>query len=126
MPWTMIAFTIGAFGMMGVPPMAGFISKWELGLGAIEAAQFWVLAVLAASTLLNAAYFLPILYAAWFKEPEGPWPAEHAHGRLETHWALLLPPLATAAMAIWAGLAAGSPLSPLRWAQLIAERAYVP
>jgi multicomponent Na+:H+ antiporter subunit D len=39
MPWTMAAFTLAAFGMIGVPPMAGFISKWYLGLGALEAGR---------------------------------------------------------------------------------------
>ena len=39
MPWTMAAFTVGAFGMIGAPPIAGFISKWYLGLGALETGQ---------------------------------------------------------------------------------------
>ena len=37
MPWTMTAFSIGALSMIGVPPVAGFISKWYLAVGAIEA-----------------------------------------------------------------------------------------
>jgi multicomponent Na+:H+ antiporter subunit D len=132
MPWTMAAFTVGAFGMMGVPPLAGFVSKWYLGLGALEASQLWVIAVLAASTLLNAAYFLPILYVTWFKQREGAWPPPAPHGpgwlngRHETHWALLMPPLATALLALGVGLLAGSPFSPLHWAKLIVERAYAP
>jgi multicomponent Na+:H+ antiporter subunit D len=127
MPWTMAAFTVCAFGMIGVPPLAGFVSKWYLGLGAWEANQRWILGVLAASTLLNAAYFLPVLHTAWFKEPHGPWHEEHSFGgRLETHWALLVPALATALLALEAGLLAGTPISPLRWAKLIAERAYAP
>lgn len=124
MPWTMVAFTVAAFGMIGVPPVAGFVSKWYLGLGAIEAAQPWVLVVLALSTLLNAAYFLPVLHAAWFKAPQGPWPEDHSYGRFETHWALLMPPLVTAFLAIEMGLFAGTPFSPLQWVRLIVERAY--
>jgi formate hydrogenlyase subunit 3/multisubunit Na+/H+ antiporter MnhD subunit len=91
LPWTMTAFTIGALGMIGMPPLAGFVSKWFLGIGAVEAGEPWVIAVLASSTLLNAAYFLPIVHAAWFKPPVGPWPEEHHHGRCETPWTLLLP-----------------------------------
>jgi multicomponent Na+:H+ antiporter subunit D len=72
MPFTMGAFTIAAFGMMGVPPMAGFVSKWYLGLGGLEAGQGWVLLVLAASSLLNAAYFLPVIANAWFRPYRGP------------------------------------------------------
>ena len=79
-----------------------------------------------ASSLLNAAYFLPILWRAWFKAPPAQWPAEHRFGRWETHWMLLLPPLVTAALVIWAGVFAESPFSPLAWVKLIAEREYGP
>ena len=124
MPWTMAAFTVGAFGMIGAPPIAGFISKWYLGLGALEVGQGWVIFVLAGSSLLNAAYFLPILHAAWFREPPATWPEEHDFGRKETAWALLLPPLVTAAMALGAGLLAPLPFSPLGWTKLIAAREF--
>ncbi len=81
MPGTTLAFTIGALGMIGVPPIAGFVSKWYLGLGAVAAGESgWVLPVLIASSLLNAAYFLPILYRAWFLEPAGRL-ARRAHTR---------------------------------------------
>jgi multicomponent Na+:H+ antiporter subunit D len=66
MPWTMIAFSIGGLGMIGVPPLAGFVTKWYLGIGALQAGEPWVILVLAASSLLNAAYFLPLIYRAWF------------------------------------------------------------
>ncbi len=124
MPWSMAAFTVGAFGMIGAPPVAGFISKWYLGLGALEAGQGWVIFVLAGSSLLNAAYFLPILHRAWFREPPANWPMEHHFGHKETAWALLLPPVATALMALAAGLLALAPFSPLEWAKLIAEREF--
>lgn len=69
MPITMAAFTIGAFSMIGVPAMAGFTSKWYLALGALEAKSMGILFVLLASTVLNAAYFLPIVFRAFFKAP---------------------------------------------------------
>ncbi len=124
MPWTMAAFTIGAFGMIGAPPIAGFVSKWYLGLGALEVGQEWVIFVLAGSSLLNAAYFLPILHRAWFQEPPDAWPEEHDFGNKETAWALLLPPVVTALMALGAGMLASAPFSPLGWAQLIAQREF--
>lgn len=124
MPWTMAAFTIGAFGMIGAPPVAGFVTKWYLGLGALEADQAWVIIVLAGSSLLNAAYFLPILHRAWFREPLDAWPEERDFGRKETAWMLLLPPLLTAAMALAAGLLVMLPFSPLEWAKLIAAREF--
>ena len=126
MPVTTMAFTIAALGMIGVPPVAGFITKWYLGLGAMEAGlAHWVLPVLVASSLLNAAYFLPILYRAWFKEQKEAWPHEHiTAGLLETHGALFWPPVVTALLALAAGLFAGVPYSPLEWAALIANREY--
>ncbi len=127
MPWTTLAFSLGAFGMIGVPPLAGFISKWYLGIGALEAGMPWVLAVLAASSLLNAAYFLPILHRAWFKPASGSWPDEKIpqRGRWETAPLLLIPPLATAAATLVVGLFAGAAFSPLSWAELIAVREYL-
>jgi multicomponent Na+:H+ antiporter subunit D len=125
MPWTTLAFTVAALGMIGVPPLAGFVSKWYLGLGASEAGSDWVLIVLVASSLLNAAYFLPILFRAWFREAPARWPDEHIPaGRLETSGALLWPPLITGALALAAGLFAAAPASPLEWATLIARREY--
>jgi len=124
MPWTMAAFTIGALGMIGVPPVAGFVSKWYLGAGSLQAGEPWVLVVLAGSSLLNAAYFLPVLHAAWFKQPQGAWPAERSYGRLETQWLLLLPPLVTALLSLLIGLFANLPFSPLSWARLITFREF--
>jgi multicomponent Na+:H+ antiporter subunit D len=68
MPFTMGAFTLGALSMIGLPPLGGFISKWYLVLGSIEAKQIPIIIVLATSTILNACYFLPVVYAAFFKE----------------------------------------------------------
>ena len=126
MPWTMAAFTIGAFGMIGVPPLAGFISKWYLGLGALDAGQDWVIFVLAGSSLLNAGYFLPILYAAWFRAPPENWPDERSFGGRETAWALLAPPVVTALLTLGVGLLASAPFSPLQWARFITILEYMP
>lgn len=126
MPGTTLAFTVAALGMIGIPPAAGFVSKWYLGLGALEAGvAHWVLPVLIASSLLNAAYFLPILYRAWFRPPPTVWPAEQPRsGRWEMPGALLWPPVVTAVLALAAGLFAAAPYSPLEWAELIAAREY--
>jgi multicomponent Na+:H+ antiporter subunit D len=124
MPLTMAAFTVGALGMIGVPPVAGFVTKWYLGTGAVAAGSDWVLVVLAASSLLNAAYFLPILYTAWLREPVGDWPDEQPRGRFEAPLMLLGPALVTAVLSLAAGLLAAAPFSPLEWAKLIAAREY--
>ncbi|MEQ8483855.1 MAG: proton-conducting transporter membrane subunit [Pseudomonadales bacterium] len=119
MPLTMAAFTVAALGMIGLPPLAGFVSKWYLGLGGLAAGQPWVVAVLVASTLLNAAYFLPMLRRAWFNSDGG------AVEVREAPLALLAPTLIAAALALGAGLLAAMPWSPLQWVTLIAERVYL-
>ena len=76
MPVTMTAFTIGAFSMIGVPPTAGFISKWYILAGAYDAKSYVALVAVIASTVLTTAYFLPIIYLAWFV-PETSAPARN-------------------------------------------------
>ena len=83
MPWTMAAFTIAALSMIGVPPTGGFVSKWFILAGSFQSNNYVAIFTIILSTVLNAAYFLPVLFAAWFsREPEGakehgeaPWPA---------------------------------------------------
>ncbi|MFW6373844.1 MAG: monovalent cation/H+ antiporter subunit D family protein [Thermodesulfobacteriota bacterium] len=69
MPVTMGAFFLGSLSVIGLPPAGGFISKWHLVLGTVQAHQYAMLVVLLASSLLNAAYFLPIVYRAFFCAP---------------------------------------------------------
>jgi multicomponent Na+:H+ antiporter subunit D len=66
MPVTMTAFFIGSLSVIGLPPSGGFISKWNLVLGTLESDQMLMLFVLLGSSLLNAAYFLPVVYRAFF------------------------------------------------------------
>ncbi|GIV68940.1 MAG: proton-conducting transporter membrane subunit [Caldilinea sp.] len=119
MPLTMAAFTVAALGMIGVPPTAGFISKWFLGAGSLQAENGWALGVLLTSSLLNAAYFLPILYRGWFKPQQGAWPEEHLYGRMETHWMLLFPPAITGAFVLLLGVLANMPFGLLRWVEFL-------
>ncbi len=67
MPWTMGAFAVGALSMIGLPPTAGFLGKWFILSGAIAAGQWVAVGVIVVSTLLNAGYFLPIVYRAFFR-----------------------------------------------------------
>ncbi|MEQ8493991.1 MAG: proton-conducting transporter membrane subunit, partial [Gammaproteobacteria bacterium] len=126
MPLTSAAFTIGALGMMSAPLTAGAVSKHWLSAGAEAADMAWAGWVLTASSLLNAAYFLPIVFRAWCRQPPTAWPQEHITraGWRETGWLLLLPPLVTAAATLGAGVLADLPMSPLTWARLIAAREY--
>jgi multicomponent Na+:H+ antiporter subunit D len=69
MPITMAAFTIGAIGMCGAPPVAGFISKWFLCLGTIQAGSMIFLGVILTSSLLDVIYFFPVIKTAFFENP---------------------------------------------------------
>ncbi len=124
MPWTMAAFAIASLGMIGVPPLAGFISKWYLGMGAVEVGQFWVLGVLMISSGLNAAYFLPILYTAYFEDRQQSWPHDERSGLLETRPTLLWSTLATAALVAMVGVFAAAPVSPVEWVEIVIARIY--
>ena len=71
MPITMICFSLGAFSMIGLPPTVGLLSKWFIITGAVDAQDFFVLSILILSTILNASYFLPIIYDAFLRKPLG-------------------------------------------------------
>ena len=66
MPLTMLFFTIGALSMVGIPLFIGFNSKWNFAMGIMDSGQFWVMAVLAVSSLLNALYYLPLVIRSFF------------------------------------------------------------
>ena len=72
MPLTMGAFAIGAMGVAGTPPICGFISKWYLAMGSLEAHKVYFLIVLLISALMDVAYFFPIIYNSFFKSPKEP------------------------------------------------------
>ncbi len=70
-PWTMAAFTVAALSMIGIPPTAGFFSKWYLARAAIENANWLFLVVILISSLLNAVYFFRILEKVYLKPLSG-------------------------------------------------------
>lgn len=127
MPLTMAAFTLGALGMMGAPLTAGYVSKHYLMAGADNAGAPWAGWVLVISSVLNAGYFLPIVYRAWFRRPPQRWPHESIarRGLRETTLLLLAPPLVSGAAIVGAALFADAGWSPVSWAQLIAAREYL-
>jgi multicomponent Na+:H+ antiporter subunit D len=69
MPWTMAAFVVAALAMIGIPPTAGFFSKWYLILGTLEAGNWWWFGVIILSSLLTAVYFFRTVEMI-FREPQ--------------------------------------------------------
>lgn len=121
MPWTSVAFTVGAFGMIGLPPLAGFISKWTLAQGALAADRAWVVGVLVLSAALNCAYFLPLVYRIWAPMRET---RTEPLSRPLPFALMLWPAVTTAVLAVSAGLFAEMPYAPLDFAGRIAQRSY--
>lgn len=82
MPLTMAAFTIASLSMIGLPPFVGFISKWYLLTGAAYEQNYFVVAVIVISTILNALYLLPIVYVAFFEKEK---PKKRGSGVIKNH-----------------------------------------
>ena len=120
LPWVSVAFTVAALGMIGLPPVVGFISKWYLASGALAVGMPLVLVVVITSALLNAAYFLPLIGRLWLSAPGDVVDVSIDIGRLP-RLALICSALATALMTIALGVMAAHPLSPLSWVIKIAE-----
>ncbi|CAA7620722.1 monovalent cation/H+ antiporter subunit D family protein [Magnetospirillum sp. SS-4] len=99
MPWTMGAFAVGALSMIGLPPTAGFVSKWYVLNGAVESGHMAAVGVVIVSTLLNAAYFLPIIHSAFFGEEkhDGDHRNDHGEAPLPAVAALVITATATVA-----------------------------
>jgi multicomponent Na+:H+ antiporter subunit D len=87
--------------MIGAPPVAGFVTKWYLVNGAFDAGSVGIIVVLLASTLLNAAYFAPVVYQAFFGKSSAA-DAKHEYG--EAHPAMVIPLTITAAISVLIGL----------------------
>lgn len=107
MPWTMAAFFIASLSMIGVPPVAGFVSKWYIALGSVEAREIPILMVILVSTVLNAAYFLPITYKAFFQdpvEPEAPHQDQEHPGQTREIPMVVIPLVITAIISIILGI----------------------
>ena len=70
MPYTMVCFSMAALAMIGIPPFNGFVSKWTLGIGALDAGLLFYVLVLMVSSLLSALYYLPIIISAFLGAKE--------------------------------------------------------
>lgn len=85
MPFTMVCFTLGSLGLMGVPLTLGFVSKWYLWRGPLEANQPAAVVFLFLGSILCALYLLSVVYVAFFKRFNG----EKKISR--SHWLIAFP-----------------------------------
>ncbi len=111
MPLTMAAFTVAAFSMIGIPPTAGFFSKFYLISGAIEAGQWGFVGALLFSSLVNAALFFKIIERVHFEKPKGitatHGDSHHHIKRDEPPLSMLVPLLTSAVLIILLGVFSG-------------------
>ena len=104
MPFTFGAFALASLSMIGAPPVAGFVSKWYLLNGAFDAGSIGIIVVLLVSTLLNTAYFAPVVYNGFFGKPSE---ADLKHKFTEAHPLMVVPLAITAAISVVIGLYPG-------------------
>ncbi len=73
-PITMWCYTIVSLGLIGIPPLSGFVSKWHLASGSLMSGRepySWIgPVVLLVSALLTAGYLLPITIHGFFPGKE--------------------------------------------------------
>lgn len=98
MPWTMGAFAVGSVGLAGIPPVNGFISKWQLGAGAVQSDLDFLLVILVISGILNAAYFFPIVHRAFFRR------GRNLQDHKEASPLMVIPLVMTAVLSIMLGI----------------------
>ncbi|HHV57749.1 MAG TPA: monovalent cation/H+ antiporter subunit D family protein [Firmicutes bacterium] len=118
-PTALSAFSIAALGMVGIPATCGFTSKWLLTVGALQAGSPLLAWVVLLSSLLNAAYYLPVIILGFF--------GHGSTGEIRFHWdrvpaGLLLPAGFLACASIVFGL---WPSLPLHLAQDIAHQFFL-
>ena len=99
MPLTMAAFVVGGLSIIGVPGTAGFVSKWYLGVGAMEQ-QWWpVVFMMVASSLVSVIYIGRVVEVAYFRPV-----SEQCQKATEPPLSMLIPILLMAAATIYFGL----------------------
>jgi multicomponent Na+:H+ antiporter subunit D len=121
MPLTAAAFAIAALGMIGTPPLSGFVSKWYLGLGMLETGNPLLLIVLLAGALMAAVYLLPIVYRMYFRQSVVTSDDKITTEGREAPASMLVPLVIVTLLTLALGLGASLPGMPVSLARMAAE-----
>lgn len=114
---TMSVFTIAALSMVGIPPLVGFVSKWEIALGSLDAGNWGYVLLLLLSSLMNFIYYFPVIQSAFFGPAHDHRPEEHKPKVQELAMTMLAP------MVVLALIIAFIDLFPQNIALELAEKA---
>ncbi len=106
---TTVTFLIGAFGLAGIPPLAGFFSKDEILASAFHEHHYVLWALLVVGVFMTAFYTFRLVFLAFFGGPR--MPKEVAHHIHESPSVMTIPLVILAALTVVAGLAVGIPSS---------------
>jgi len=118
LPLTSLVLTLLGLGLIGVPPLAGFISKWLLGLSLADADALLRLGIVLGGTLLAAVYIWPIIYRIWRVDENCQF--ERQAGLEASPW-MLVALVLSALVVIMLGMVAGLPGFPVELARAAAE-----
>ncbi|RLB16969.1 MAG: monovalent cation/H+ antiporter subunit D family protein [Deltaproteobacteria bacterium] len=115
MPFTMAVFVVAALSVIGIPPTCGFFSKWYLILGAINAHGWIFVAVLLASSLLNAILFFRVIENIYLEPHDGDIVENHdmVAGTEESPLTMLVPILIAGAGILSLGVLSGKIISTI-------------
>lgn len=108
MPCVFGVFTVSALALMGVPGLAGFISKWNLASAAVESGNglaYGGIVCLLVSALLTAIYMFTIVIRAFF--PGRNFEISSLEGIKDPNWKMLVPLFIFTAFIIFFGLYSG-------------------
>lgn len=70
MPWSLVAMAIAGLSLIGMPGTVGFISKWYLISGALEAGRWYVVLVILAGSILAILYVWKMIESLYFSRPD--------------------------------------------------------
>jgi len=93
MPYTCAAFVIGSMALVGTPPLAGFVSKWNLLVAAADtglAMGHVAIFTLIASAILTAVYLFNVAMPMYFR-PLNEDQAQLLGQKKDPSWMMLLP-----------------------------------
>jgi len=109
MPLTCLAFAIGAWGIVGLPPVAGWVSKFYLVKTYFSLGQVGFALVYLLSSFIELGFFLPPIVYAYFRQSAENAESPQRTQRLEAPLSMLIPILTVAFISLIFGIFGGAP-----------------